>query len=132
MADFISGELFKLAMSIGFGAAMAVIYDIFRILRRIVPHNTVAVSTEDLLFWVCLGFPAFGFVLFINDGIFRLYFVLGIMLGIFVYRETVSRILVKFVVFLLKKIIKIFTAVLKKIRKAFKIKGSTKESKKRR
>lgn len=132
MADFISGELFKLAMSIGFGAAMAAIYDIFRILRRIVPHNTVAVSTEDLLFWVCLGFPAFGFVLFINDGIFRLYFVLGIMLGIFAYRETVSRILVKFIVFLLKKIIKIFTAVLKKIHKAFKIKSSTKESKKRR
>ena len=114
MADFISGELFKLAMSIGFGAAMAVIYDIFRILRRIVPHNTVAVSTEDLLFWVCLGFPAFGFVLFINDGIFRLYFVLGIMLGIFVYRETVSRILVKILVFLLKKNIKIFTTVVKK------------------
>ncbi|MGN0374078.1 MAG: spore cortex biosynthesis protein YabQ [Butyrivibrio sp.] len=132
MADFISGELFKLAMSIGFGAAMAAIYDIFRILRRIVPHNTVAVSTEDLLFWVCLGFPAFGFVLFINDGIFRLYFVLGIMLGIFVYRETVSRILVKFIVFFVKKIIKIFTAVLKKIHKAFKIKSSTKESKKRR
>lgn len=54
MADFIVEELQKLGLMIGFGTAMAVIYDVFRILRRIIPHNFVAVSAEDLIFWLCL------------------------------------------------------------------------------
>lgn len=132
MAGFIFEELKKLGMAIGFGACMAAVYDVFRVLRRVIPHNTVAVSTEDLIFWICMGLPAFGFVLFINDGVFRLYFVLGIMLGIFVYRETLGRLIVTALSFLLKKIVKFFTFILKKIHKTITIKKSTKKPHRRR
>ena len=112
---------------VGFGAAMAVIYDVFRILRRIIPHNSVAVGAEDLIFWLCLSVPAFCFVLFINDGVFRLYFILGILLGIFVYRETFSRLIIFITEFIVGKLRKLTIFILKKIRKRIKIKNSTKE-----
>lgn len=127
MADFIVEELQKLGLMIGFGTAMAVIYDVFRILRRIIPHNFVAVSTEDLIFWLCLSIPAFYFVLLVNDGEFRLYFILGILLGIFVYRETLSRLIMFITEFIVGKIRKLVIFILKKIRKRIKIKNSTKE-----
>lgn len=127
MAAFILEELQKLGLMVGFGAAMAVIYDLFRILRRIIPHNSVAVGAEDLIFWLCLSVPAFCFVLFINDGVFRLYFILGILLGIFVYRETFSRLIIFITEFIVGKLRKLTIFILKKIRKRIKIKNSTKE-----
>ncbi len=127
MAAFILEELQKLGLMVGFGAAMAVIYDVFRILRRIIPHNSVAVGAEDLIFWLCLSVPAFCFVLFINDGVFRLYFILGILLGIFVYRETFSRLIIFITEFIVGKLRKLTIFILKKIRKRIKIKNSTKE-----
>lgn len=127
MADFIIEELQKLGLMIGFGIAMAVVYDVFRILRRIIPHNFVAVSTEDLIFWLGLGIPAFYFVLLVNDGEFRLYFILGILLGIFVYRETVSRLIMFITELIVGKIRKFVIFMLKKKRKRIKIENSTKE-----
>lgn len=127
MADFIVEELQKLGLMIGFGTAMAVIYDVFRILRRIIPHNFVAVSAEDLIFWLCLSIHAFYFILLVNDGEFRLYFILGILLGVFVYRETLSRLIMFITEFIVGKIRKIVRFILKKISKRIKMKNSTKE-----
>ncbi len=127
MAAFIIEELQKLGLMVGFGVAMAVIYDVFRILRRIIPHNFVAVGAEDLIFWICLSIPAFCFVLHINDGVFRLYFVFGILLGIFVYRETLSRLIIFITEFWVGKIRKLCIFLLKKIKKRIRMKSSTKE-----
>lgn len=127
MAAFILEELQKLGLMVGFGAAMAAIYDVFRMLRRIIPHNSVAVGAEDLLFWLCISVPAFCFVLFINDGVFRLYFILGILLGIFVYRETFGRLVIFITEFIVGKIRKIANFLLKKVKKRIRIKNSTKE-----
>ncbi len=105
----------------GIGAALAVVYDIFRIARRVVRHNTVAVSGEDIIFWIVAGFATYYFFLFVNDGKFRMYMVLGIILGIFVCRMTVSRIFVPFFSKILGKFKKILTKLLKKVVKSFKI-----------
>lgn len=102
MASFLFEELIKIAMAVLAGAVLCAVYDILRIFRRIFTHNTVAYSTEDLLYFICMSPLVFVFVLRVNDGIFRLYIVFGILMGIFIYRNTVSRLLINF---WLKKII---------------------------
>ena len=102
MASFLIEELTRTAMAIGAGAALCAVYDILRIFRRIFSHNTVAYSTEDLLYFICMAPLVFVFVLKVNDGIFRFYIVLGILMGVFLYRNTMSRLLINF---WLKKIV---------------------------
>lgn len=123
MADFVIEELRTLLVTMGIGAALAVVYDIFRIARRVVRHNTFAVSGEDILFWIAAGFATYYFFLFINDGKFRLYMVAGIILGIFVCRMTVSRIFVPLLSRIFRKIKEFIIKLLKKIIKSFKIKS---------
>lgn len=102
MASFLVEEITKIAMAMVAGAVLSAIYDILRIFRKIFTHNTVAYSTEDLLYFICMSPVVFVFVLVVNDGIFRFYIVLGMLLGVFVHRNTVSRLVVNF---WLKKII---------------------------
>lgn len=102
MASFLFDELTKIAMAILAGAILCAIYDVLRVLRRIFTHNTVAYSTEDLLYFICMAPVVFIFVLVVNDGVFRLYIILGILMGFFIYRNTVSRLLINF---WLKKIV---------------------------
>lgn len=131
MADFLIEELRKMGMMMLFGAGMSALYDVFRILRRIIPHNKVAVSGEDLIYWLCMIIPTFAFVVEINDGVFRLYLILGILLGIFLYCKTLGKVIMMITTFICGKIFKLMTFVLKNIRKRFKIKFGKKRLKKR-
>ena len=132
MADFLVEELRKMGMMMAFGVGMSAIYDVFRILRRIIPHNKVAVSSEDLIYWLCMIVPAFVFVVNVNDGIFRLYFVFGILLGIFLYFETIGRVIMMITTFICGKISQLIIFMLKNIRKRFKIESKGKRLKERR
>lgn len=132
MADFLVEELKKMAMMMAFGAGMSVLYDVFRILRRIIRHNKVAVSTEDLIYWLCMIFPTFAFVVKINDGIFRLYFLVGILVGVFVYSQTIGRLIMLIITFVCGKISHIAILVLKNISKRFRIKTKDGRLRKRR
>ena len=44
------GYLFLTALLLG--AALCFVYDLFRVFRRVVPHNLQAVTLEDFLFWI--------------------------------------------------------------------------------
>lgn len=122
MADFATEELVRLLLSMAVGAGLAMVYDLFRIARRAVRHSYAVMSGEDLLFWILAGVTTFFFFLFLNEGKFRLYTVLGIFIGIMVYRMTLSRLLVPFFGKIIKKILKIVTNSLKKLVNSYRIK----------
>ncbi len=122
MADFATEELVRLLLSMAVGAGLAMVYDLFRIARRAVRHSYAVMSGEDLLFWILAGVATFFFFLFLNEGKFRLYTVLGIFIGIMVYRMTLSRLLVPFFGKIIKKILKIVSNSLKKLVNSYRIK----------
>ena len=130
MADFLFEELRKIGMSALLGATLACAYDFFRIIRVAFRHNTVALSTEDLIFFICITFPVFGFLLEINNGVFRGYLILGVLLGFMMYRETIGRFVVWLLGNFLGKIRKIVIKVLKKLRSTVTIKDNTGKHKK--
>ena len=68
-------------------------YDIFRIFRRLVPHHIIAVSVEDLLYWLVVSLVIFGMIFEKNDGALRGYSFVGILTGIWTqcFAESIFR-----------------------------------------
>ena len=78
-------------------------YDLFRIFRRVVPHHTIAVSIEDLFYWLAVSLIIFGMIFEENNGALRGYSFVGILAGIWFqcFTESLFR---KIWIKLLKKI----------------------------
>lgn len=56
-------------------------YFCIRKLRRIIPHNLIAVSIEDGMFWLITAVYLFVQIYHTSNGSIRWYFVLGIVFG---------------------------------------------------
>ena len=94
------------------GIFITFVYDLLRILRRVIPHNIFWVSLEDLAFWGFSAVEVFLLMYHVSNGTLRWFAVLGALLGMLLYSKTLSRFLVKYVSLLLKKILKIIGRVL--------------------
>ena len=93
------------------GIFLTVLYDLFRILRRVIRHCPAAVSAEDLCYWLAAGFFTFCFAFERTDGIVRGYTALGIVLGSVLCHELCSDRLIKAAVRVIKiphKVIVVF------------------------
>lgn len=93
------------------GAALGVVYDMFRVLRIILKHNNIAVFIEDVLFTVFYGLCIFVYITELSRGYIRFFIILGSLLGFTLYILTVGM----FVVTIMKKIIKFIKTVFSKI-----------------
>ena len=63
------------------GAIVRLAYQCIRCFRRIIEHKLLAVSVEDMIFWVCSAIYMFVQIYHTSDGSIRWYFVLGVALG---------------------------------------------------
>ena len=135
----IAGEGSLLAASFLFGIVLMLLYDVFRIFRHIVKHNTFLLAVEDILYW---GFCAIGIFAMLyeeNDGLIRWFVIGGVAAGMLLENSLVSPWVVRFFVKILRTWIRLagkflhiagkpakksgifFKKELKKIRKAIKI-----------
>ncbi len=106
--------------SLVFGFSTGLIYEFFRILRRLFPENTVAVIVEDIIFclsvtvlYICLVYCA-------NHGFMRFYSVFAAAAGFFIYIKTLGAVI--------KRMHDALTALLRKLYS--RIKESSERSKK--
>lgn len=63
------------------GVLVALVYGAIRVFRRLIRHNLLWISAEDLFFWVGTGLFLFSELHRTCSGSIRWYFVLGIFLG---------------------------------------------------
>ena len=105
----ISTEIIKeadvLVISTIMGMALLLVYDQIRIFRRLVPHGTVWIGIEDILFWIASAIALFAMLYQENSGYIRGFAIGGVVVGMVVYNLLFSAWVVKFSVFLLKKIL---------------------------
>lgn len=85
------------------GAQIGAVYDVLRILRRVFPHRKLAVSAEDLLFWIGTAAEVFLLLYRENNGQLRWYAVMVAGLGLYLYERLLGRYGVKWFSFLLIK-----------------------------
>ena len=93
-----------LAHAFFIGIYITCVYDLLRILRRVVPHSSFWVSVEDLAFWVYCAGKVFLLMHHESDGTLRWFAVLGALVGMLLYRKTVGALFVKYMSLALIKI----------------------------
>ncbi|RDU24488.1 spore cortex biosynthesis protein YabQ [Anaerosacchariphilus polymeriproducens] len=110
--------------TIGAGAFLMFLYDILRIIRRLMKHEKYWVAFEDIVYWCVCGVLMFILIFRENNGIIRGFAIGGIIGGMILYHETVSSYFVQGASFLLGKILqfilKIFKIILNPFRKMAK------------
>lgn len=79
------------------GILITILYDVLRIVRRVIPHNLLAVSVEDFFYWTFCSFFIFAMLIRENNGILRWFTVAGAMAGMFLYKKTLGFLFVKYV-----------------------------------
>lgn len=82
-------------MAFASGAGMLLVYDVFRIVRRIVRHNTAGIAVEDMFFWLGCAFWLFRLMYRENDGIIRGFVIFGAFAGMVCYNLLLSRYFVR-------------------------------------
>lgn len=111
MEQFIVEEARLFVDSLFTGLVIMALYDILRLLRRIVKHKNIVVSIEDFLYWNIAGIFIFALIYAENDGRIRWFIIVGICIGAWVYAKSFGIFLVKYTS---KYINKILNIVLKK------------------
>ncbi len=104
-------RLFLATVIIGF--CIGAIYDLLRVFRIIVPHKNFLVQLEDLFYWIFVTGLMFYVMLNKNYGEIRAFSIVGALLGMTVYFLTVSKILIKIVVAVVRFILKIIETMIR-------------------
>lgn len=102
-------EMDFFAVSFLLGILLMFVYDILRIFRQLIRHGTTWVALEDLSYWVVVAFASFSMLYQKNDGLIRGFAIAGILLGMLLYNQLISRHSVPHIVRILKKLIHILS-----------------------
>lgn len=124
MVSSVYWEWELLLQSIKLGIKLTFIYDGIRIFRILITHKNFVMSIEDLFFWIYATWIIFSFQLKESHGVFRGFFVLGMLFGMVFYNKVLGERLV----LLAEKGIGLFKRQLTEIGKLIKIKLGKQEN----
>ncbi len=117
MNEAITVELQFFLISILWGAIILMVYDILRILRRLIPHNSIFLALEDLIFWVLTSLFIFAMIYTMNNGTIRGFSVMGMGIGMTLYHFIFSDFFVKWVTKALLLLLRPISLLIGRIRK---------------
>ncbi len=109
VSEAIGSEAIFFLYSLLEGIGLIFVYDIFRILRRIIRHGTVWIGIEDVVYWIFCTIAVFLLLYQKNDGMMRAFSFLGILCGMAFYYFLFSRFVIKICVFFFGGILRIFS-----------------------
>lgn len=111
-----------LLYSLLLGIMMTLVYDLFRILRRVFLHHKFLISIEDLIFWFGCGITVFLVMQKESNGVLRWFSIVGALFGMFIYRQLLGKFLVDFLSGILIRVKKFFYKPIHIfIKKSFKV-----------
>ena len=94
------------------GAVITFIYDQIRIVRRVLPHGSVLVAVEDILFWFFAAIVIFSLLYRMNAGTLRWFAVFGLAAGMYLYKKIFREFLVNFMSTIIRRILDIVVRIL--------------------
>ena len=103
------------------GVVFAVIYDIFKIIRYINITNKKVTFISDVIYMLLCAILYFYFSVGFNQGYVRVFTMIGVIVGFFIYVYTIGKITDKLILYTSKKIISFFNIVKQLIKKLLKI-----------
>jgi len=103
------------------GVVMGFVYDLFRIIRKSFPHNSLMVQFEDIIYWAAVSFLMFYFMLHRNYGEIRFFSIVGAALGMIIYFFTFSVLIMKVAGAVIDVVQRVLLAVLRILLWPFKV-----------
>ncbi len=97
---YITSELISFLMCILMGMGIGILFDMFRIIRKIINHNNVVVVIQDFIFCICSGVYLFYIMYILNSGQFRFYMLIGIIFSNILYFLLISKCFVNIFVYI--------------------------------
>lgn len=76
-----------------FGIPLGIIFDIFRVIRTLLPHNTPLVIIEDLIYMIIYALFMTAFTIVAARGEYRVFYTIGNVLGFTLYFFTVGNVI---------------------------------------
>jgi spore cortex biosynthesis protein YabQ len=120
MNEAITVELQFFLISVLWGAMILLVYDILRIFRRLIPHNSLFLALEDLIFWVLASVFIFAMIYTMNNGTIRGFSVMGMGIGMLLYHFIFSELVVKWITKALLLLLSPIRYVLGRIKRVFR------------
>lgn len=112
MNEGIIVELEFFFVSILWGGIIIIIYDCLRVIRKVIKHKEFFVALEDVLYWVVSSLLIFNMMYKQNNGIIRIFSILAMFIGMIIYHNLFSKLLVETISFLLIKIKRLISKVI--------------------
>lgn len=84
-------QIYTFLLSIALGAAVGVVYDMFRAFRRAIPCRKISVFFQDVIFWLIACIVFFCFSLIRCEGQIRFFVLLGMFSGFALWVMTVGK-----------------------------------------
>lgn len=91
MKQLIVEQLQFILLMTASGMGLMFAYDALRLWRWVIPHASLFIVIEDLVYWTVVSVPVFYLFLLYHDGIIRWYGVTSIFTGIILYELGLSR-----------------------------------------
>jgi len=127
MSPGILKELQFFGLAVLRGVLILVLYDIIRIIRRVMPHGIWIVTVEDIAYWIATALLVFQLLYQENDGAVRGYALLAVAVGMLLYHQTVSNWLVSHISGILRWclgiLLKPFAVIYRKVVQVLRIAG---------
>ena len=98
----ISNQAYLFAIFIIVGVIIGLVFDFFRILRKVFKTADIITYIEDIIFWILTGFIVLYSVFTFNNGEIRIFMFLVILLGVIIYMIFFSKYIIKINVKILK------------------------------
>lgn len=107
--DFsVSQEAYVFLCSALAGVIIAMLRDVFYMLRKKCGHNCLLTDISDIVFWMAAAVIMFVVIFFANSGKIRWYEFMGVILGSVIYSFTLSRVFLTVLEFIYAIFLKIF------------------------
>lgn len=121
MNQAISVELWFFLVSILSGAILLAVYDLFRVLRRLIKHDSIIIALEDLLFWIGASLYIFSMMFRENNGIIRGFSIMGMIIGMVLYHFVLSEQIVGLITKLIRMLLRPLVIICRKIKAIIRI-----------
>ena len=135
----VKSQILPFFYAVTLGIILSVLFDFFRTIRISYKHNNIFVFIEDIVFFLISTFLTFMFLMARCNGEFRTYVISAILIGFFIYRITLSKIILPTSVIITKFFIRLFgkffllfqksvSLTVKNTKKLLKIRGRNKKT----
>lgn len=111
----VSSHIYIFVCALICGALISLVFDAFRIFRKMVKTSPLTVAIHDVVFWLLAALMLFGYVFLTNNGELRLFEFAGVFLGAIIYFLTLSKTIISLSINLIKFLNAVLTFIIRAI-----------------